>query len=314
MALNHTAFKFPGQKSFYRGKVRDVYSLDDLLVIVASDRISAFDHVLQKSIPFKGQVLNQLAAKFLKETQDIVPNWFINAPDPNVSIGLKCEPIMLEMVIRGYLAGHAWRIYRSGGRIICGERMPEGLNESDKFPIPIITPATKAEEGHDVDISKKEILAKGIVSKEIYEQLEQYTHKLFQYGAKRSANQGLILVDTKYEFGLYKGKIKLIDEIHTPDSSRYYYADGYEERQKNGEKQKQLSKEFVREWLMENGFQGKKGQKMPHMPDEFIKIVSEKYIELYERITGERFIRRDYERIERDILSKVNDFLVNKGY
>ncbi len=307
--IRETDFHFKGQTSFYRGKVRDVYGVDDLLVIVSSDRISAFDHVLPKPIPYKGQVLNQLASRFLEESKDIVPNWFLNSPHANVSIGYKCEPIKIEMVIRGYLAGHAWREYKAGKRIICGEKMKDGLRESDKFPEPIITPATKADQGHDEDISKTEILSRGIVSKRAYEILEEYTHKLFQFGSQKAYNQGLILVDTKYEFGIYDGKIMLIDEIHTPDSSRYYYKEGYEQRQKNGEKQKQLSKEFVREWLMENGFRGMDSDVMPEMNDQFVENVSKRYIELYETLTGEKFIKKDFVNVERDIELSLNGYL-----
>ena len=308
--IRETDFHFKGQTSFYRGKVRDVYGVDELLIIVSSDRISAFDHVLPKPIPYKGQVLNQLASRFLEDSKDIVPNWFLNSPHENVSIGYKCKPIKIEMVIRGYLAGHAWREYKAGKRIICGEKMKDGLRESDKFPEPIITPATKADQGHDEDISKTEILSRGIVSKRAYEILEEYTHKLFQFGSQRAEKQGLILVDTKYEFGIHNGKVILIDEIHTPDSSRYYYKEGYEERQRNGEKQKQLSKEFVREWLMENGFQGKEGQVMPEMPDDFNKSVSDRYVELYELLTGEKFDKRDYKNVLDDIESSVNHWLL----
>jgi phosphoribosylaminoimidazole-succinocarboxamide synthase len=297
----------PGQTAFYRGKVRDVYTVGEKLVMVASDRISAFDYVLPRPIPYKGQVLNQVATHFLQATADIVPNWLEAVPDPNVAVGASCTPFKVEMVIRGYLAGHAWREYKSGKRALCGVPMPEGMKESDRFPEPIITPATKAEEGHDEDISREEIIAQGIVSEADYIQLEQYTRALFQRGTEMAAKQGLLLVDTKYEFGKRDGKIYLIDEIHTPDSSRYYYAEGYEERQRQGERQKQLSKEFVREWLMEHGFQGKEGQIMPVMPDGFIEQVSERYIELYERITGLAFERTDTtgidERIERNVLA-----------
>src|SRR5476651_1819162 len=286
-AVVETKFKFPGQKSFYKGKVRDVYNIDDqYLVMVVSDRISAFDVVLPRGIPYKGQVLNQIAAKFLKATSDIVPNWVMSVPDPSVTIGRICEPFKVDMVIRGYLAGHAAREYAAGKRMVCGVNLPEGLKENDKLPQPIITPTTKASVGHDEDISKEEILKQGIVSEEDYEQLEKYTRALFQRGTEIAAKQGLILVDTKYEFGKKDSKIYLIDEIHTPDSSRYFYSDGYLERQRKGEAQKQLSKEFVREWLMENGFQGKDGQKIPEMTDAFVNQVSERYIELYEQITG----------------------------
>jgi phosphoribosylaminoimidazole-succinocarboxamide synthase len=309
--LKASTFNFPGQVSVYNGKVRDVYYLEnDFLVIVASDRISAFDYILPKPIPYKGQVLNQLAAKFLKATSDIVPNWMLGTPDPMVAVGHKCEPFKVEMVIRGYLAGHAAREYKAGKRILCGVQLPEGMKENDKFPSPIITPATKAESGHhDEDISREDILARGIVSKEDYEQLEKYTYALFERGTKIAAERGLILVDTKYEFGKKNGKIYLIDEIHTPDSSRYFYADGYAERQAKGEKQKQLSKEFVREWLIANNFQGLEGQTMPIMPDEFVNTVTDRYIELYEKITGEKFVKADISNIESRIEKNVLEFL-----
>ena len=311
--LTKTDFSFPHQTKVYKGKVRDVYSIgDELLLMVASDRISAFDHVLPKGIPFKGQVLTQIAAKFLRATEDIVPNWLISLPDTAVSLGYHCETYPIEMVIRGYLAGHAWREYKAGKRILCGVAMPDGMKENDKFPEPIITPATKAEEGHDEDISREEILAKGIVSEAEYVQMEEYTRKLFQRGTEMADKQGLILVDTKYEFGNRKGVVYLIDEIHTPDSSRYFYADGYEERQAKDEVQKQLSKEFVREWLMENGFQGLEGQQMPVMPDEFVQTVSDRYIELYEMIVGEKFkpvVSADInKRIEENVLNFLKDF------
>ena len=306
-AVLETHMNLPGQTAFYRGKVRDVYTVGEKLVMVASDRISAFDYVLPRPIPYKGQVLNQVATHFLQATADIVPNWLEAVPDPNVAVGAACEPFKVEMVIRGYLAGHAWREYKSGKRELCGVPMPDGLKESDGFPAPIITPATKAEEGHDEDISREEIIAQGIVSEADYIQLEQYTRALFQRGTEMAAKQGLLLVDTKYEFGKRDGKIYLIDEIHTPDSSRYYYAEGYDERQQQGERQKQLSKEFVREWLMAHGFQGKEGQIMPIMPDAFIEEVSARYIELYERITGLTFERTDTtgieDRIERNVLA-----------
>lgn len=291
--------------------MRDVYHIgDELLVMVASDRISAFDHVLPKGIPFKGQVLNQLAARFLDATKDIVPNWLVAVPDPNVTIGKKCEPIKVEMVIRGYLSGHAWREYRAGKRLLCGVSMPDGMRESDPFPEPIITPATKADEGHDEDISREEILRQGIVAPEIYEQLEKYTRALFQRGTEIAAKQGLILVDTKYEFGIdAEGVVTLIDEIHTPDSSRYFYKEGYEDRQEKGEAQKQLSKEFVRQWLISNGFQGLDGQQMPVMPDEFVETVSERYIELFEHITGARFVRADTDRIATRVESNIAAWL-----
>ncbi|MBI3133043.1 MAG: phosphoribosylaminoimidazolesuccinocarboxamide synthase [Bacteroidetes bacterium] len=309
--IKTSAFHFPGQKSVYNGKVRDVYFLEkEYLVIVASDRISAFDYILPKPIPYKGQVLNQLAAKFLSATADIVPNWLLGTPDPSVAVGHQCEPFKVEMVIRGYLAGHAAREYKNGKRVLCGVQLPEGMKENDKFPQPIITPATKAESGHhDEDISREDIIAKGIVSKDDYEQLEKYTYALFERGTKIAAERGLILVDTKYEFGKKNGKIYLIDEIHTPDSSRYFYADGYAERQAKGEKQKQLSKEFVREWLIANNFQGLEGQTMPAMPDEFVNTVTERYIELYEKITGEKFVKADNSNIEARIEKNVLQFL-----
>ncbi|MGB7528670.1 phosphoribosylaminoimidazolesuccinocarboxamide synthase [Sphingobacterium cellulitidis] len=300
--IKETNFNFKGQTAFYRGKVRDVYSIgDDYLVMVASDRISAFDVVLPKAIPYKGQVLNQIASKFLSATADILPNWVASVPDPNVTIGKKCEPFKVEMVIRGYVSGHLWRTYRDGGRLLCGVELPEGLKENDKLPNPIITPSTKADVGHDEDISREDIIARGIVSEEDYTQLEKYAHALYQRGTEIAAERGLILVDTKYEFGKKDGKIYLIDEIHTPDSSRYFYADGYQERQEKGEAQKQLSKEFVRQWLIENGFQGKEGQKVPEMTDEIVKSISERYIELYEHITGEKFLYAE----EGDVLSRV---------
>lgn len=301
-------FVFPGQIDVYKGKVRDVYTLENnLVVMVASDRISAFDHILPKGIPFKGQVLNQIATMFLEATKDIVPNWLMSSPDPSVSVGLKCEPIRVEMVIRGYLAGHAAREYKLGKRSLCGVELPEGLKENDKFPVPIITPTLKADAGHDEDISREEIIANNYVPKEIYEQLEAYTRALFQKGSQMALERGLLLVDTKYEFGLHEGKIYLIDEIHTPDSSRYFYAEGYEERQRNGQEQRQLSKEFVRQWLIENGFQGLEGQTIPDMPDDFVELVTNRYIELYELITGGKFIKSDTtnitDRIEKNVLN-----------
>ncbi len=308
--LTKTDFEFPGQTNVYKGKVRDVYSIgDDLLVMVASDRISAFDHILPKGIPFKGQVLTQIAAHFLNGTRDIVPNWLEATPDPVVSAGYNCKPYRVEMVIRGYLAGHAWREYKAGKRILCGVAMPDGMKENDRFPEPIITPATKADEGHDEDISREEIIARNIVPKAEYELMEEYTRELFRRGTEMAAEQGLILVDTKYEFGNRNGKIVLIDEIHTPDSSRYFYADGYAERQSKGEVQKQLSKEFVREWLMANGFQGLEGQKMPFMPDEFVQTVSSRYIELYEMIVGKKFEPVISDNITERIEKNVNAFL-----
>ena len=308
-ALRETKFSLPGQTAFYRGKVRDVYSVGNRLIMVASDRISAFDHILPRAIPFKGAVLNQMAAYFLNATRDICPNWLVSSPDPNVAIGYRCEPVRVEMVIRGYLAGHAARTYAAGLRELCGVALPEGMKENDRFPEPIITPTTKAEEGHDEDISRAEILARGLVSEEDYIQMEAYTRALFQRGTEMAAAQGLILVDTKYEFGKLDGKVVLMDEIHTPDSSRYFYAEGYAERQARGERQKQLSKEFVREWLMANGFQGKEGQQMPVMPDEFVNEISERYIELYEKVTGRAFVRDTSDdpesRIERNILGAL---------
>ena len=311
--ITTTNFNFPGQKSVYHGKVREVYNInDELLVMVATDRLSAFDVVMPKGITYKGQILNQIATRFMQLTQDIVPNWLIATPDPNVAIGHLCQPFKVEMVIRGYLSGHAAREYALGKRVLCGVTMPEGLKENDKFPTPIITPSTKADNGeHDEDISREDILAKGIVSEEDYIVLEQYTRALFQRGTEIAASRGLILVDTKYEFGKTKeGKIVLIDEIHTPDSSRYFYAEGYQERQDKGEDQKQLSKEFVRRWLIENGFQGKEGQQIPNMTDEYIETVSERYIELFENILGEPFVKADIsninERIEKNVLAFLN--------
>ena len=289
-SLKETNFNFSGQLNFYRGKVRDVYTFENTLLMVASDRISAFDVVLPEPIPYKGQILNQIASEFLKATNQIVPNWLESTPDPNVSIGKNCDPFQVEMVIRGYLVGHAWREYRDGKRSLCGVPLPEGLNENDKLPNPIITPTTKAHEGHDEDISREEIIAQGIVSNDDYLKLEKYTRELFAFGSQVADKQGLILVDTKYEFGTYKGDIFLIDEIHTPDSSRYFYSEGFEERQKNGEKQKQLSKEFVRQWLIENGFQGKEGQQIPEMTEEVVNNISDRYVELYEKVTGNKFI------------------------
>lgn len=310
-AIKETHFKLPGQTNFYKGKVRDVYTIGDkLLVMVVSDRISAFDVVLPEPIPFKGQVLNQIAAKFLNATQDIVPNWVLDVPDPSVTVGKICEPFKVEMVIRGYLAGHAWREYSAGRREVCGVKLPEGLKENDKLPEPIITPTTKASVGHDEDISREEIISKGIVSEEDYTQLENYTRLLYQRGTELAAERGLILVDTKYEFGKNEGRIHLIDEIHTPDSSRYFYKEGYEELQGKGLPQRQLSKEFVRKWLIENGFQGKDGQKVPEMDFELVESISNRYIELYEHITGESFIRSDspeiYKRVEKNIIESLN--------
>ncbi len=307
--ITDTNFNFPNQKSVYKGKVREVYNInDEQLVMIATDRLSAFDVVMPKGIPYKGQILNQIATKMMKDTEDLVPNWLVSTPDPNVAVGHLCEPFKVEMVIRGYMSGHAAREYKEGKRLLCGVPMPEGMKENDKFPEPIITPATKAEMGdHDEDISREDILKRGIVSEEDYIVLEDYTRKLFQRGTEIAEKRGLILVDTKYEFGKTKdGKIVLIDEIHTPDSSRYFYADGYQERQDRGEAQKQLSKEFVRQWLISNGFQGKEGQVVPHMSDEYIETVSDRYIELYENITGESFVKADVsnilDRIEKNVL------------
>ncbi|WP_350291684.1 phosphoribosylaminoimidazolesuccinocarboxamide synthase [uncultured Croceitalea sp.] len=307
-----TNFHFAGQKSVYKGKVREVYTLENnILVMVATDRLSAFDVVMPKGIPFKGQILNQIATKMMQATEDIVPNWLMATPDANVAVGKACEPFKIEMVIRGYLSGHAAREYKLGKRVLCGEAMPDGMKENDKFPQPIITPATKAEKGdHDEDISKADILKKGIVSKEDYEVLEKYTHALFQRGTELAAKRGLILVDTKYEFGKTKdGEIVLIDEIHTPDSSRYFYADGYAERQSLGEAQKQLSKEFVRQWLISNGFQGLEGQTVPEMSNAYIESVSERYVELYESIMGETFIKADVSNIQERIGENVSNYL-----
>ncbi|GAB2770812.1 phosphoribosylaminoimidazolesuccinocarboxamide synthase [Rhabdobacter roseus] len=308
-AIQETNFEFPGQTGFYRGKVRDVYSFSDRLVMIATDRISAFDVILPRPIPYKGQVLNQLAAHFLQATADIVPNWLLSTPDPNVGVGRRCEPYAVEMVVRGYLAGHAWREYRAGRRSVCGVILPEGLKENDKLPQPILTPTTKAHEGHDEDISREEILAQGIVPADEYEQMERYALALFERGTHMAAAQGLILVDTKYEFGKLDGRIYLIDEIHTPDSSRYFYLDQYEENQRQGLPQKQLSKEFVREWLIENGFQGKEGQQVPTMDDQRISLISERYIELYEKVAGKLFEKADsvdiLRRIEENILASL---------
>ena len=308
-ALRETNFHLPGQTAFYRGKVRDVYTLGDRLLMVASDRISAFDHILPRAIPHKGAVLNQLAAHFLEATRDVCPNWLLSAPDPNVAIGQRCEPFRVEMVIRGYLAGHAARTYAAGGRVLCGVTMPDGMVENDAFPEPIITPTTKADEGHDQDISREEIITTGLVSARDYAYLEEYTRALFQRGTEMAAAQGLILVDTKYEFGKKDGEILLMDEIHTPDSSRYFYADGYADRQAKGEKQRQLSKEFVREWLIAHGFQGLEGQQMPDMPDTFVQEITNRYVELYEKVTGLPFHRDDVgdvlARIERNILAAL---------
>lgn len=309
-ALTKTDFNFPGQTAVYHGKVRDVYSVGDKLVMVASDRISAFDVVLPEGIPYKGQMLNQIAAKFLDATADICPNWKMATPDPMVTVGVRCEGFAVEMIVRGYLCGSAWRAYKSGVREICGVRLPEGMKENQKFPTPIITPTTKAEIGeHDADISKEEILAQGLATPEEYALLEKYTLALFQRGSEIAAERGLILVDTKYEFGKHNGTIYLMDEIHTPDSSRYFYAEGYQERFEAGEPQKQLSKEFVREWLMDNGFQGKEGQQVPEMTAEIVKSISERYMELYERITGEAFVKEDGEDLAARIEKNVTEYL-----
>ncbi|HAX14724.1 MAG TPA: phosphoribosylaminoimidazolesuccinocarboxamide synthase [Leeuwenhoekiella sp.] len=310
--ITDTNYTFPGQTNVYKGKVREVYSLDnDLLVMIATDRLSAFDVVMPKGIPYKGQILNQIATKMMRDTEDLVPNWLAATPDPNVAVGKKCEPFKVEMVIRGYMSGHAAREYKAGKRMLCGVPLPEGMKENDKFPKPIITPATKAEMGdHDEDISKEDILKRGIVSAEDYAVLEDYTHKLFQRGTEIAAERGLILVDTKYEFGkTAEGEIVLIDEIHTPDSSRYFYADGYAERQEKGEAQKQLSKEFVRQWLISNGFQGLEGQTLPEITDAYIETVSERYIELYENITGETFVKADLSDIDKRIETNVLNYL-----
>ena len=312
--INETNFKFPNQKSVYKGKVREVYNInDDLLVMIATDRLSAFDVILPRQIPFKGQILNQIATKMMNDTADIVPNWLLANPDENVAVGHLCEPFKVEMVIRGYVSGHAAREYKLGKRVLCGVEMPEGLKENDKFPNPIITPSTKADNGdHDEDISREEILSKGVVTEQDYLVLEDYTRKLFQRGTEIAAKRGLILVDTKYEFGKTKeGKIVLIDEIHTPDSSRYFYADGYQERQDKGEHQKQLSKEFVRQWLIENGFQGKENQQIPVMDDDKITEISNRYIELYEQITGETFVKASSENVLERIEKNVLEFLAS---
>jgi phosphoribosylaminoimidazole-succinocarboxamide synthase len=313
MAISTTHFQFPNQTAFYKGKVRDVYSIgDDLLVMIASDRISAFDVVLPRAIPFKGQVLNQIAAHMLEATSDVVPNWRLASPDPNITVGYRCEPFKVEMVIRGYLTGHAWRTYKSGLRVLCGVQLPEGLKEHDRLPEPIITPTTKASEGHDEDISREQIIAQGIVSESDYIQLESYTRALFARGTEIAAAQGLILVDTKYEFGKRGNQILLMDEIHTPDSSRYFYAEGYTERQQRGEQQRQLSKEFVREWLIANDFMGKEGQSVPEMTDAWLEEISLRYIELFEQVTGKPFVRQDYSnadsRMEKAVLAFLDSY------
>lgn len=307
--LDRTEFQFNQQTAFYSGKVRDVYWAADRIILVATDRISAFDHILPQTIPFKGQVLNQLSAFFLKQTGHIAPNWFEASPDPNVAIGKSCEPIRLEMVVRAYLTGHAWRVYQSGERMICGVRMPDGLKENDPFPQPIITPAAKADAGHDEDISREEILSKGILPESEYQLLEKYSLDLFAFGTQKARERGLILVDTKYEFGKFGDQIMLIDEVHTPDSSRYFYLDGYQERQARGEKQKQLSKEFVREWLIGQGFQGKEGQRVPDLPDELVQQITDRYIHLYELITGETFDRVFSENILDRVEGNVQKYL-----
>lgn len=308
-AIKETQFNFKGQTGFYRGKVRDVYYFEDKMAMVATDRISAFDVVLPRAIPDKGRVLNQIAAFNLKATRDLVPNWVMSTPDPNVTIGFKCEPFPVEMVVRGYLSGHAWREYKAGKRSVCGESLPEGLKESDPLPQPIITPTTKAKVGHDEDISRSEILKRNLVSEEDYSQLEKYTLALYKKGTELAAQRGLILVDTKYEFGKHEGTIYLIDEVHTPDSSRYFYKEGYEARQKSGEAQKQLSKEFVRQWLIENGFQGKEGQRVPEMTDEIVASISNRYQELYQQVTGEKLAPINYDsltqRIEKSIVNSI---------
>lgn len=312
-ALLSTEYKFPNQTKVYHGKVRDVYTIgEDLLVMIVSDRISAFDVVLPQGIPYKGQVLNQIASNFLDATSDIVPNWKLAVPDPMVTVGLRCEPYKVEMVIRGYLTGSAWREYKAGCRTLCGVNLPEGMKENQKFPTPIITPTTKADEGHDENISKEEIIAQGLVSKSEYEMLEKYTYELFQRGTEIAAQKGLILVDTKYEFGKKDGKIYLIDEIHTPDSSRYFYSNTYQELFDKGEEQRQLSKEFVRKWLMENGFQGKEGQTVPDMTQEYCNSVSDRYIELYEKIVGEPFVKASADNIPKRIEDNVNSYLRSK--
>lgn len=311
MTILQSAIQFNGQKGFYSGKVRDVYFFDQLIAMVVSDRISAFDHILPRPIPYKGQVLNQIALHFLEASKNLVPNWLLASPDPNVSVGYPCEPVKIEMVVRGYLAGHAWRTYASGNRILCGVELPKGMKQHDAFPQPIITPTTKESEGHDEDISATEILHRGIIDESTWNQMCQYALSLFELGQRMANERGLILVDTKYEFGIYQGKLLLIDEIHTPDSSRYYYLDGYQDRQDRNEPQKQLSKEFVREWLMDNGFQGREGEIMPEMPDSFVAEISARYIELYELITGKSFVKESQENLKERIENNVNTFLAN---
>lgn len=313
LSLTSTNFAFPGQTGFYRGKVRDVYEVGDFIVMIATDRISAFDVVLPRGIPYKGQVLNQVASHFLDNVGDILPTWRISSPDPNVSIGYRCEPLRVEMVIRGYCTGHAWREYQRGKRDLCGVPLPEGLMEHDAFPEPIITPSTKAEQGHDEDISAEDIIARNLVPENFYRQMEAATRALFARGSEMAAERGLILVDTKYEFGLRNGELYLIDEIHTPDSSRYFYANGYAERQRKGEKQRQLSKEFVREWLMEHGFSGKEAQQVPEMDDSFVQSVSARYIELYEILSGKKFSHTSYDQIEERMYHSVIEFLSTHG-
>lgn len=308
-AIRETNFNFNGQTAVYHGKVRDVYTIGNKLAVIASDRISAFDHILPKPIPHKGAVLNQIAQHFLNATSDIVPNWLLAVPHPNVSVGTRCEPVRIEMVIRGYLAGHAAREYKAGKRVLCGVTLAEGLKENDKLPAPIITPSTKAIEGHDEDISREDILKRNLVPEDVYTTMEKYTYALFARGQQMANERGLILVDTKYEFGVVDGKVVLIDEIHTPDSSRYFYLEGYEERQQKGEPQQQLSKEFVRQWLIENGFQGKDGQQMPEMPDSFVDTITDRYIELYEKVTGKSFVRNDSENVLADIEGAVENYL-----
>lgn len=313
-ALTSTNYFFRNQTAFYRGKVRDVYTIsDETLVVVACDRISAFDHVLPKSIPQKGKVLNEIASLFLDQTQDIVPNWKISTPDPHVTIGRRCEAIEVEFVVRGYLTGHAWRVYKEGGRMLCGNKLPNGMKENDPFPKPILTPATKAKSGHDEDITAEEIVERKLVTPKQLEKLTDIAFQLYDRGVKYAAERGLILVDTKYEFGKYQGKITLIDEVHTPDSSRFFYSDTYEELQKKGLPQRQLSKEFVREWLMENGFQGLKGQLVPEIPDEFVDSITSRYVELYEAMTGKAFSPRIYENIVEEIEENINNELINLG-
>ncbi len=312
--LETTALQLHPDQQVYRGKVRDVYRIGEWMIMVASDRISAFDFILPRAIPCKGQVLNQLAAYFLQTTRDVAPNWWVATPDPNVSVGYACEPMKVEMVIRGYLAGHAWRIYQQGGRMICGVQMPEGLKEGDRFPEPIITPTTKADAGHDQDISREEIISRGIVREEDYLQMEAYTRALFRRGTDIAHDRGLLLVDTKYEFGIRDGNVLLIDEIHTPDSSRYYIAEGYEDKQRTGERQQQLSKEFVREWLMQNGFQGLEGQTMPVMPDEFVREVSQRYIALYEKVSGQVFTPRPAaSQIQEQVTTNIRSWMQEQG-